>query len=79
MDLERVKQLRNEYADQHIVSKEQYGKINELLKGRPEQQMEESKRCREAVEVYNIKKDGMTRQERRAYQRMLAKQSKRKH
>lgn len=76
MDLERVKQLRNEYAEQHIVSKEQYGKINELLKGRPEQQMEESKRCREAVEVYNIKKDGMTRQERRAYQRMLAKQSK---
>lgn len=79
MDLERVKQLRNEYAEQHIVSKEQYGKINELLKGRPEQQMEESKRCREAVEVYNIKKDGMTRQERRAYQRMLAKQSNRKH
>lgn len=79
MDLERVKQLRNEYAEQHIVSKEQLEKFNELLKGRPEQQMEESKRCREAVEVYNIKKDGMTRQERRAYQRMLAKQSKRKH
>lgn len=79
MDLERVKQLRNEYAEQHIVSKEQFEKFNELLKGRPEQQMEESKRCREAVEVYNIKKDGMTRQERRAYQRMLAKQSKRKH
>lgn len=79
MDLERVKQLRNEYAEQHIVSKEQLEKFNELLKGRPEQQMEESKRFREAVEVYNIKKDGMTRQERRAYQRMLAKQSKRKH
>lgn len=79
MDLERVKQLRNEYAEQHIVPKEQLEKFNELLKGRPEQQMEESKRCREAVEVYNIKKDGMTRQERRAYQRMLAKQSKRKH
>lgn len=79
MDLERVKQLSNEYAEQHIVSKEQFEKFNELLKGRPEQQMEESKSCREAVEVYNIKKDGMTRQERRAYQRMLAKQSKRKH
>lgn len=79
MDLERVKQLSNEYAEQHIVSKEQFEKFNELLKGPPEQQMEESKRCREAVEVYNIKKDGMTRQERRAYQRMLAKQSKRKH
>ena len=40
---------------------------------------EELKEYREAVEFYNIKKDGMTRQERRAYQRMLAKQSKRKH
>lgn len=37
MDLERVKQLRNEYAEQHIVSKEQLEKFNELLKGRPEQ------------------------------------------
>ena len=41
--------------------------------------LEELKEYREAVEFYNIKKDGMTRQERRAYQRMLAKQRKRKH
>lgn len=33
----------------------------------------------EMEEVFSIKQDGMTRQERRAYQRMLAKQSKRKH
>lgn len=38
---------------------------------------EDLERDREAMEVYEIKKDGMTRQERRAYQRMLAK--KRKH
>ena len=77
MDIERVKQLRNEYTEQHIISKEQFEKFNEFLKERPEQQTEESKRCREAMEVYEIKKDGMTRQERRAYQRMLNK--KRKH
>lgn len=61
MDLERVKQLDNEYTNQQVFL------------------LEELKEYREAVEVYNIKKDGMTRQERRAYQRMLAKQSKRKH
>lgn len=61
MDLERVKQLYNEHANQQALLPE------------------ELKAYREAVEFYNIKKDGMTRQERRAYQRMLAKQSKRKH
>lgn len=61
MDLERVKQLDNEHANQQALL------------------LEELKAYREDVEFYNIKKDGMTRQERRAYQRMLAKQSKRKH
>lgn len=61
MDLERVKQLYNEHANQQALLPE------------------ELKAYREAVEFYNIKKDGMTRQERRAYQRMLAKQSKRKY
>lgn len=61
MDLERVKQLYNEHANQQALLPE------------------ELKAYREAVEFYNIKNDGMTRQERRAYQRMLAKQSKRKH
>lgn len=35
--------------------------------------LKELKRYREAVEIYEIKMDGMTRQERRACQRMLAK------
>lgn len=61
MDLERVKQLDNEYTNQQVFL------------------LEELKEYREAVEFYNIKKDGMTRQERRAYHRMLAKQRKRKH
>lgn len=31
MDLERIKQLRNEYAEQHIISMEQFGKLQENL------------------------------------------------
>lgn len=31
MDLERVKQLRNEYAEQHIISIEQFEKFQERL------------------------------------------------
>lgn len=79
MDMERVKQLRNEYTEQHIILKEQFEKFQELLKEHPEQQTEESKRCCEALEFYETKKDGMTRQQRRAYERRLAKENKRKH
>lgn len=61
MDLERVKQLSNEFAKHQVFSPE------------------DLERDREALEVYEIKKDGMTRRERRAYQRMLAKENKRKH
>ena len=60
MDLERVKQLSNEYTKKQVFL------------------LEELKRYREAMEFYEIKKDGMTRQERRAYLRMVAKESKRK-
>lgn len=55
MDLERVKQLSNEFAKHQVFSPE------------------DLERDRKAMEVYEIKMDGMTRQERRAYQRMLAK------
>lgn len=41
--------------------------------------IQERQHASEMEEVFSIKQDGMTRQERRAYQRMLAKQSKRKH
>ena len=30
--MERVKQLRNEYTEQHIILKEQFEKFQELLK-----------------------------------------------
>lgn len=59
MDLERVKQISNEYTKQQVFS------------------LEELKRYREAIQFYETKMDGMTRQERRAYQRMFAK--KRRH
>ena len=35
MDMERVKQLRNEYTEQHIILKEQFEKFQELLKEHP--------------------------------------------
>lgn len=61
MDLERVKQLSNEYTKQQVF------------------QHEDLKSYREAMEVYEIKKDAMTRQERRAYLRMVAKNNRRKY
>ena len=76
--MERVKQLRNEYTEQHIILKEQFEKFQELLKEHPEQQTEESKRCREALEFYETKKDGMTRAERRAWKRKVSKVNKKK-
>ena len=68
MDLEREKQLRNEYADQRIVSNEQLERLKKSLisnsfKDVSNPEAHSSKR--EAMEVYEIKKDGMTRQERR--------------
>ena len=80
MDLERVKQLRNEYADQRIVSNEQLERLKKSLISnsfKEELPPEDNSWKREAMEFYEIKKDAMTRQERRAYLRSLAK--KRKH
>lgn len=80
MDLERVKQLRNEYADQRIVSNEQLERLKKSLISnsfKEELPPEDNSWKREAMEVYEIKKDAMTRQERMAYLRSLAK--KRKH
>ena len=61
MDLEREKQLSNEYTKQQVF------------------QHEDLKSYREAMEFYEIKKDAMTRQERRAYERRLVKENNRKH
>lgn len=80
MDLERAKQLRNEYTERYIVSKEQFERFKKVFtsNGIKEVPPPEDNSCkRETMEVYEIKKDGMTRRERRAYLRFLAK--KRKH
>ena len=76
MDLERVKQLANEYTEQHIVSREQLERLKKSLISNSFKEVSppEDNSCkREAMEVYEIKKDGMTRQERRAYLRLLVK------
>lgn len=77
MDLERMKQLSYELGEQHIILKEQFEKLQERLFSQEAVVLEDLERDREAMEVYEIKKDGMTRRERRAYLRTLTK--KRKH
>lgn len=80
MDLERIKLLRSEYADQRIVSNEQLERLKRSFMSINEVPPSEDNSCkREAMEVYEIKKDAMTRQERRAYLRLLAKKRKRKY
>ena len=82
MDLEREKQLRNEYSDQRIVSNEQLERLKKSLTINGFKEVstpEDNSWKREAMEFYEIKKDAMTRQERRAYLRMVAKNNRRKH
>lgn len=77
MDLERMKQLSYELGEQHIILKEQFEKLQERLFSQEAVVLEDLERNREAMEVYEIKKDDMTRRERRAYLMTLTK--KRKH
>lgn len=82
MNLERVKQFRNEYADQRIVSNEQLERLKKSLISNNFKEVpppEDNSWKREAMYFYEIKKDAMTRQERRAYLRMVAKNNRRKH
>ena len=76
MDLEYMKQIRNMYAEQHIVSKEF---LNELKKAvcdneekiTPQEEHRQSETFESLI--------GMTRQQRRAYERRLAKENRRKY
>ena len=82
MDLEREKQLRNEYAEQRIVSNEQLERLKKSLTINGFKEVstpEDNSWKREAMEFYEIKKDAMTRQERRTYLRMVAKNNRRKY
>ena len=82
IDLDRVKQLRSEYSDQRIVSNEQLERLKKSLTINGFKEVstpEDNSWKREAMEFYEIKKDAMTRQERRAYLRMVAKNNRRKY
>ena len=73
MDLERVKQLANEYTEQHIVSREQLEQFNKLQYNKgvvltpPQNEPQPSNTFDYAQ---------MTRQQRRAYDRRYAKENK---
>lgn len=79
MDLERAKQLRNEYTERYIVSKEQFERFKKVFTSNGIKEVTPPEDCsweREVMHFYAIKKDGMTHQERRAYLRMVAKKKK---
>lgn len=76
MDLERVKQLRNEYAEQHIISIEQFEKFREQLYSQ-EAVVPEPPQTPQPSSSFDYAQ--MTRQQRRAYERILAKENNRKH
>ena len=77
MDLERVKQIRNEYAEQHIISRGQLEKLlqefqyNNVVIPEPPQEKPQPNSTFDYAQ--------MTRQQRRAYERRLAKENNRKH
>ncbi len=72
MDLEYMKQLRNVYAEQHIVLKEDVDKLKKLCDNEATITPQEERRQSETFESLI----GMTRQQRRAYERRLAKESR---
>lgn len=69
MDLEYMKQLRSRFAEQHIVSKEYVDKLKKLCDNEVKITPQEEHPQSETFESYM----GMTRQQRRAYERRLAK------
>lgn len=77
MDLERMKLLRNEYAERHIILREQFEKqiqelqYNSVVVPEPPQEKPQPSSTFDYAQ--------MTRQQRRAYERRLAKENKRKH
>lgn len=77
MDIERVKQFSNEFVEQQIISMKQFARFQKLLYNQeaviPEPPQEKSQPSN------SFDYAQMTRQQRRAYERRLAKENKRKH
>lgn len=76
MDIERVKQFNNEFVEQQIISMKQFARFQKLLYNQeaviPEPPQEKSQPSN------SFDYAQMTRQQRRAYERRLAKENKRK-
>lgn len=72
-----MKLLRNEYAERHIILREQFEKqiqelqYNSVVVPEPPQEKPQPNSTFDYAQ--------MTRQQRRAYERRLAKENKRKH
>ena len=74
MDIERVKQFSNEFVEQQIISMKQFARFQKLLYNQeaviPEPPQEKSQPSN------SFDYAQMTRQQRRAYDRRLAKENK---
>lgn len=68
--------FRDEYAEQHIISMEQFGKLQENLYSQ-EAVVPEPPQAPQPNSTFDYAQ--MTRQQRRAYERRLAKENKRKY
>lgn len=77
MDLERMKLLRNEYAERHIILREQFEKQIQELQYKSVVVPEPPQEKPQPSSTFDYAQ--MTRQQRRAYERRLAKENKRKH
>ena len=76
MDIERVKQFSNEFVEQQIISMKQFARFQKLLYNQeaviPEPPQEKSQPSN------SFDYAQMTRQQRRAYERRLAKENKKR-
>lgn len=77
MDLERVKQLSNEYPEPQIALMEQFEVLKERIYGKKAVVPEPPQEKPQPSSTFGYAQ--MTRQQRRAYERRLAKENKRKY
>lgn len=75
MDIERVKQFSNEFVEQQIISMKQFARFQKLLYNQ-EAVIPEPPQTPQPSSTFDYAQ--MTRQQRRAYERRLAKENKRK-
>lgn len=74
MDIERVKQFSNEFVEQQIVSMKQFARFQKLLYNQEAVIPEPPQEKPQPSNSFDYAQ--MTRQQRRAYERRLAKENK---